>query len=422
MDQPRIKPVWQVIPRFFKYPFRPRVFPTLAFISVASALTLIPFLGLLFWLFLWAMLFKVSYEILTSTASGMMDGPPSVTQMSGGIMFKHMGLLLLMALVYVLVAGVIGLPVVAIALSVFMVLALPAAIMTLAMTQSLLAALNPATWVRIIRTTGLAYLLTSIFLLLLILSQDQAASFLLPVVGDRLIILVILSWFITTYFMAASFHLLGYLLYQFHEELGIDATLDTEPGGEGGKSESPALDEARSLIKAGRADEAVAFLADEIDNQGAEIPVHEFYRELLRKRGDHKDLVDHGKQLIPILVHAAEEPDQALDVAEECLKIDPKFQVSNPNDILPLARRASEQGRHRLVLRLTSGFARNQGEHRDLVENYFLAARSMIETGEPPEKAAVLVGKLRKRFPDHPLQSELARFEETFSGKAPLKS
>ncbi len=417
-DQPRIKPVWEVIPQFFRYPFKPNVLPTLIFISLASVLTLIPFLGILVWLLLWAMLFKASYEILASTASGELDGPPSVTQMSGGIMFKHVGLLLSMAVAYGFIVGTTGSPAIAIALGIFLLLALPAAIMTLAMTQSLIAALNPVTWIRIIQTTGLAYLLTSVFLMLMLLSQGQAEALLLPILGEQWILFSIISWFISAYFMAASFHLMGYLLYQFHETLGIDAIQPDDSGTDRRSGGSPLIDEARSMIKAGRSDDAVAFLRDEINQRGAELPVQNFYRDLLRSQGEHDALVEQGKNLIPVLIHSYQQPETALDTAEECLKLDSRFSIANPDDVLPLARLAFEQGRHNLVLRLTSNFGKAHGQHPDLVENYFLAAQSMAKTEGRFGKAATLVQKLKQRFPDHPLQEQIARFEATLGKTA----
>ncbi len=415
--EPEIKPVWHVIPRFFHYPFKPRVLPMLAFISAASVLTLLPVLGFFIWLLLWAMLFKLSYEILSSTASGMMEGPPSVTQMSDGIMFKHIGLLLTLGIAYVLIVGMVGSLLFALVLGLFLMLAMPAAMMTLAMTQSLLQAINPVTWVHIMRTTGWAYLLTTVFLLLMLLSQNQAEAWLLPVVGGSMLLFSVVSTFISAYFMAASFHLMGYLLYQFHDELGIDAAPPAVRD-ETGDDQDPLIDEASALVREGQIDQAVNMLGEEIRQHGAERPVHDYYRKLLLNRGDKNALLDHGRKYIPMLLHSLNDSAKALDVARECLEADPRFRLTNPDDVLPLARLAFAQRRHDLVLKLTSGFAKRHQQHPDLAENYFLAAQSMLEKGEDTGKPVGLVRQLRKRFPDHPLADDMARFETSFGGTA----
>ncbi len=416
--EPEIKPVWQVIPQFFRYPFKPGVLPILAFISGASVLTLMPGLGFFVWLLLWAMLFKLSYEILSTTASGIMEGPPSVTQMSDGIMFKHIGLLLAMGFGYAIIIGMVGSMLFALMLGLFLMLALPAAMMTLAMTQSLVQALNPVTWVHIMRTTGWAYLMTTVFLLLMLLSQAQAEAWLLPIVGGSMLLFSVVSTFISGYFMAASFHLMGYLLYQFHDELGIDVAAPDARGQSDG-DQNPLIDEAGALVREGNLDEATTMLGEEIRRHGADSRVHDYYRKLLLNRGDRAALLEHGREYIPMLIHSLNDNAKALDVAAECLEADPTFRPSSPQDVLPLARLAFAQRRHNLVLRLTSGFAKRHREHPDLAENYFLAAQSMLEQGEQPDKPVGLVRQIRKRFPDHPLAKDMARFEASFGDTAP---
>jgi len=416
--EPEIKPVWQVIPQFFRYPLNSSVLPVLALISAASILTLIPVLGFFIWLLLWAMLFKLSYEILSSTARGKMDGPPSVTEMSDSIMFKHIGLLLMMGIAYGLLVGVVGSVLFALVLGLFLMLALPAAMMTLAMTQSLLQALNPAMWIQIMRTTGWAYLLTTVFLLLMLMSQAQAEAWLLPLVGGSMALFAVVSMFISGYFMAASFHLMGYLLHQFHEELGIDIDPSVEREKHGDK-QHPLIDEANALVREGQVEEATTMLAEEIRRHGAERPVHDHYRKLLFNRGDRAALVEHAREYLPMLIHSLDDRAGALNVFEESLKADPTFRPARADDVLPLAQVAFEQRRHNLVLKLTSGFGKRHRGHADLVENYFLAAQSMIEHGEQTERAVQLVRQLRGRFPDHPLADDMARFEASFGDTAP---
>lgn len=409
----KIEPVWNVIPQFFKYPFKADVLPTLLFIAFGSLLTLIPILGIVAWLLLWATLFKLSYEILSSTASGHMEGPPAVTQMSDGIMFKHIGLLVLMVFGYFIVAGLGGSPLLAILLGIFVLLALPAAIMTLAMTQSLMSALNPATWVAIMRICGGAYLLTSVFLLLMLISRTWVEGLLLPLVGNSMALFNIVSWAITAYFMAASFHLMGYLLYQHHDELGIEASVDAD--GDDNADGHPLLAQSNELVRDGRPEEAVDLLREEIEKRGAEPEVHEYYRNLLRNRGETDKLFRHGGRYIPMLIHAIEDIDRALEVTEECFSARRDFELNQAGDVLLLARRAFERGKHQLVLRLSNGFGKRHPGHADIAELYFLAAQSLVETRGNSEQAVKTVRQLIQRFPDHPLADDMKRFERSFA-------
>ena len=199
--------------------------------------------------------------------------------------------------------------------------------MTLAMTQSLIQALNPVMWIQIMRTTGASYLLTSVFLLLMLFSQAQTESLLLPVFGGSMILVTVISMMISAYFMAASFHLMGYLLYQFHEEFGIEIS-ETTALARPGRDESPLLTEATAMVQEGQSEQAAEFLGREIDRSGAEAAVHDYYRKLLHSLGNKDALVKHGEQYIPILIHCNEDLNAALDVAEECLKIDRQFSAA----------------------------------------------------------------------------------------------
>jgi len=408
----RIEPVWNVIPQFFKYPFKPDVLPSLALVTFGSLFTLVPLLGIIAVILVWMTLFKVSYEILQSTASGHMEGPPSVTQMSDGILFKHIGLLFLIGFGYIIIAGLTASPLMAILLGIFVLIALPAAVMTLAMTESLLAALNPVTWVQIMKTTGLAYVLTSVFVLFMLISQSWLEGIVLPLVGNSLLLLTLVSWAITSYFMAASFHLMGYLLYQFHDELGIES--DVAARRPERDDSNPLVAEASGLVRDGQPDEAARLLREEIERRGAEPEVHDFYRRLLTSRGDHAALAAHGRTYIPVLLHAHENVDRAVEVAAECLAADSGFRPREPGDVLPIARRAFERNQHRLVLDLSSGFGKRHPRHPDLPELYFLAAQSLVEKSGKTDRATRTVRQLIERFPDHPLVDDMKRFEQSF--------
>jgi hypothetical protein len=303
-------------------------------------------------------------------------------------------------------------PLLAILLGIFVLIALPAAVMTLAMTESLLAALNPVTWVQIMKTTGLAYVLTSVFVLFMLISQSWLEGIVLPLVGHSVLLLTLVSWAITAYFMAASFHLMGYLLYQFHDELGIES--DVAATRSQRDSGNPLVAEASGLVRDGQPDEAARLLREEIERRGAEPEVHDFYRRLLSSRGDHTALAAHGRTYIPVLLHAHENVDRAVEVAAECLAADSGFRPKEPGDVLPIARRAFERNQHRLVLDLSSGFGKRHPRHPDLPELYFLAAQSLVEQSGKTDRATRTVRQLIERFPDHPLVDDMKRFEQSF--------
>src|SRR5699024_3293011 len=147
-------------------------------------------------------------------------------------------------------------------------------------------------------------------------------------------------------------------------ELGIE--LQADPDEDETEHEHPLIAQANELVRAGRPAEAIDTLQHEIQDRGAEAEVHEFYRKLLHKRRDTDRLARHGAIYIPVLIHAQENIDRAVDVAEESFSARRDFQLRQPGDVLPLARRAFERGKYRLVLKLSSGFGKRQPRHPDL--------------------------------------------------------
>lgn len=68
--------------------------------------------------------------------------------------------------------------------------------------------------------------------------------------------------------------------------------------------------------------------------------------------------------------------------------------------ILPLAQYAAAEGHYDNVLHLTKNFARNHPNHRDIADNYFLAARALEKQGNL-QTAEQLLAQLVARYPDH---------------------
>jgi hypothetical protein len=416
LDSPDIKPLGQAMSDIVRYPFQASVLPMLLISSVAMLLALLPgLLGSFLALLVWATLFKLSYEILVSTARGELDGPPPVTTMSGGIIFKHFGLLVTVIVFLLFAAWLLKVAWLVMALSLIVLTALPAAIMVLAMTQSLLQAINPVNWWELVRQTGASYALTVVMLLAMILTETRAESFILPLLADSMILMTLVSTFVSAYFMAASFHLMGYLLYQHHEALGIElsppVSLDKRGPAKRRSSEDESLEVLRQRSQQMGLASFCEQLCKEIERDGAEPAVHEFYREQLRQLKDDKALLKHGERYITALIHGFEDMQRALAVVDECQGIDKGFLPEYPSDVQPMALAAAQQGRHDLVLRLSSAFGRRHLDHPDLVDNYLLAAKSMLEHRNQRDKALALVQKMKRRFPDHPRANDLAAFE-----------
>ena len=411
-DDDRVPPIWERLPQVFGYPFKSACLTALSLYAILYAVgILVPVIGLLFWLAAWIGLYKFAYDVLDATARGW-DSPPEIQRgTSSLVLFKTIGLFMVLTFGLVMIGSVTGSLLLMTAAAIFVVLALPAAIITLAITGSLISALNPATWTEIMRTIGLPYFIASLLLFMLGVSQGVAESLLTQVVGMGFIghIGVFL---VGGYFLIASFHLMGYLVFQHHDALGVAQEVDATARAAANDSRSPTLQQAEAQVREGNVDEAIGLLYREL-RTGGQPEEHDRYRKLLELQGRNEDLLAHGREYIPVLLYGLEQPKKALGVADQCLKLDPRFEPSEPRQVRDLARIADRYNWHELVMRLTNGFAKRHPNHPDVVENYYLGAKALFHGRGDETKALGVLRQLQKRFPDHPMKDEIDQLAAT---------
>ena len=106
-----------------------------------------------------------------------------------------------------------------VALLVFSLL-IPATMMVLIQHTSLRAAINPASLLHCISSIGWPYLLLWLFMFLLTQGSNIAAEMLIAVIPLWLLLPGIM--FVTIYFWWVNAALIGYTMYQYHQELDID--------------------------------------------------------------------------------------------------------------------------------------------------------------------------------------------------------
>jgi tetratricopeptide (TPR) repeat protein len=407
-DPDRIPPIWERLPQVFAYPLKSASLAALGLYGILFSVGIvIPVIGLLFLLGAWVGLYKFAYDVLEATARGREEPPDVQSGTTSWVLVKTFVLFFVLGFAVALIGGVTESLFLMAIVALFVVAALPAAIIILAMTNSLLNALNPLTWVGIMRVVGLPYFIASLLLFMLAISQGTAEYLLASVVGMGF--LGSLGGFlIGGYFLVASFHLMGYLVHQHHEALGVDQDVEASTAKLQAESTTPLLTEADALVKEGEVDAAIALLGKNL-KQGGLPEEHDRYRKLLTLQGRKEELLAHGRQYITVLLYGLEQTKKALGVAEECLKLDPRFQTAEPKQVLDMARVADDFNRHELVLRLTNGFANRHPKHPDVVENYYLAAKALFLGRGEEAKAHNILSQLQKRYPDHELREDIDR-------------
>jgi hypothetical protein len=360
MSSIRIEPFWNRLPAIALYPFRGGALISLLAIGLGIVLLgWFPIFRILFWL----LACKQAFEILLASANGRLISPHVSPGFDSSVVWKYLMLQVLMFGLPVLAAILVE-PALGMALFIAFALVLPAAIMGLAVSGSLGRAINPELWFFVITRIGWPYLALIGLLLVIQLSAANAEAMLaefLPATLSSVVGVVFSLWS-----MFATFHLMGYLIYQFHRELefeprAIGAALPPSPEQH---RDRELLERVGAMVQAGDVSAAMQALRVEIRSRAVTLEVQELYRRLLQQSGASAELSEHGRQFLHQLLLEKQDK-RALELARECIAVDPGFTALELEQNAALAKRAGFAGQSRLAIDLLLAAVRSSSRHPD---------------------------------------------------------
>ena len=200
------------------------------------------------------------------------------------------------------------------------------------------------------------------------------------------------------YFTVVTFHLMGYVVYQYHEHLGIkpevEHSVSIKPS-KGIKNTAdkqsnpsyPVLQKVRLLIKEGMQQAAKATLQKELQHHAeldnARIEMHQLYHQMLVNSQENDAVLEHGNSFIPALLDN-NMGKQAIAIFRDCIAINPKFGLTMPEDIHKLASAAQKADEHKLIVSLINGFMQKHADYPDAIETItygFTIPATSLSTG-----------------------------------------
>lgn len=219
-----VTPFWRRIDQSFRYPLEKSLLIFILIVSFLSAASsLLPFplmIGLN--LLTTGVIIKYCFNCLSETATGNLSAPDIGGAYEGGIiLIFRLFLMMVIAVVvvaftYAKISTLLGS-----LLGFFLLIASPAVIITYAMTEDMIAALNPLKLVSLIATIGLPYGLILAILMIMIGSVDILSN----LIGfEQSIAVLTLQAVISNFYSIVMFHLMGYMIYQYQYELGVDTS------------------------------------------------------------------------------------------------------------------------------------------------------------------------------------------------------
>lgn len=417
-------PFWRRLPGFFLYPLQMGSMLRIIGYSLLGGFSMIlpSLFGGLVYLILWIVFLKYAFVVMERTANGQFDEPGGLhdkEEGDTGQVMRQYGLFLILGILVGLLTlafGEFGYN----AGSLFLDIVIPAGIMIIAVKRSLGQALNPGEILFYIKTIGSPYLALCAFLFSLLTSSQWLQGFLYEHMDSWLAMPLLI--FIDFYFVLIIYHMMGYAIYQYHEPLGVFAAVsfeDAEAKLSPGKAADPVLARLGTLIANGQQDEAIELLRGELRTRWENNELHERYQKLLVASGKQTEALHHAREFIVKLVNE-KRLFQALDLSEQCLKLDPEFQLQDSYQVLDLANAARIGRRSKLALDLMKRFDRRYPDHPHIPAVYLLSAQIYSEHYRMDKEALQILQAIQNKFPDHALAKEAGKYQEALIKVAAL--
>lgn len=312
-------------------------------------------------------------------------------------------------------------------------LLLPAAAVTIALEDNLLRALNPLNVVTLFQAMGVAYL--------------ALWGFFLAIAGSRQLILKTgadwpafvrfpLEMGVATYLGLVLFAIMGYALYQYHQELHLDVDVDFDDHREAGGAEAiatagsaraairqaagPALEpweqKVQEFARQGDFASAIAELRDRMRYDRYDVPLNAKLHALYLRQGDAAATLQHAGQYVTAMARAGHQGREWVDLLRQCRALDPEFTVQDGDAVLPAATAAMQQREFDLATSLLRGFDKRFPQHKDTAGAYFLGAKLLSEQGRQHEKAVRILRGVLHHFPEHAVAAEARVYLKVLEG------
>jgi tetratricopeptide (TPR) repeat protein len=341
---------------------------------------------------------------LKTTAGGNLQ-PPRITSDAiigdFGPVFKQGLLYILLLAGFGFVTFKLG-PIIGIVFILAALFFIPAMIILLVTTESLFFAINPAAFVRLVFRIGWGYLLMYLFLLLLVGAPTFLSQFFVPLLPERLVL--VLLGFAQSFYTIISYHLMGYVILQYHDRIGYKVDYEdfqdpeSTPAAAAIDPDQAILSEAEPLIQEGRLDEALEVIKRRSAVEGIKgLNLSERYYNLLKMRKRYRDMVEHANRHFELLLGKNERA-KVLQVYAECTRVAPKF-VPAADVLFKIGGWMNETGKTKESVGVLNRIINHYPGHPLAPKAYFRAAQIFNDRLMSADKAKKILNVLKQKYP-----------------------
>jgi len=410
--------LWLQMPRFFAYPFALNGILFLILLAVLSMATARLFSTSGVWVLvpifiIGSLVIRHGLRVIEFCSQGRSQ-PPGIVELFDGnpTTFKMLGLMFAYGIAVASLGhlGWLGLALIVVASAL-----LPANVMLLAIHGSLRDALNPILAIELAARTGWSY-----FGLLLVLGMtaqgpEQAIALLPETTLDYLSshspeVLMTLLVVSTAYFNMVMGAMMGYLLFQHHQALGIEA----DDGNMAGPADARALDLARAviLVRESRYPDALRQMGGMLHDYPNDLQVLEYHHKLLCEVGGDPDrVVQHTERYLAAL-QAARRTSRMIPAVEAARRVVPDYRPK----IIALRRALAEEyfrlRQFNPAIALLNMLHKEAPTSDELPAAYYLLARIYSEGVRDDGKAVMILDFVLQHFPGHALAAEITNYRK----------
>lgn len=422
-----IPPFWSRMHHFFLFPFQGAplmrigivFFVTWAAIKVGinlmgnrgNSIVAIIALTLIVIVFIFSVSASYFFKVIQNSSVGLLkskDFTPSwKDQRSTNLHWKMLILFIIIGAAAAMMTHKLGIPnyipIIAISLS------LPAIIIQMTLTESIFSSLNPLGWLKVILSIGKSYIIIIIYTLLLSAANERLIETLSPALSVELLVSVFSAG--NTFFIFVQASLIGYVMYQHHERLGIDlessAAHSNESSGRSARDNaSQSADRHVSeMIMSGNIDHAIDVAHEAQRMAPDDVNAQERYHKVLLLAEKNEKLGQHAERFIPLLINQSMIP-RAVQVLQACQTQGASVSLPSPDHLVALARHLAKRGDEEGAWNLIRDLDKAYSIHPSLPAAMEIGVRLLVQDLNRKEDAVRWVELMEKRFPKSPHSAE----------------
>ena len=403
------QPFWERIPRFFAYALQAG---PLAFAALLALASLFMPRSIILWVVLFSVATKYFHSVIEASSQADRQAPSLLSAFSGegfGLFCKQLAVFLI-AFAVLWLAADFDSEALYWAVTIGLLLALPASIIRLALDKELGSALSPDQVGQVIGAMGWRYLILCAFLFILWQSPSWVTYMLSS--GLPRVVLMPIAAFLFAYFGVVMCAMMGYAVFQYQGALGYVIAAEE------GVAAYPvaeflrrrALAEAEIRLKEGQSGQALESLTLALQRDADDLKLNERFHQLLYGLNARERCLRHLAHYLPLAARL--NPPLAATALLNARQLRADYL---PDDALVCERLAEallQRHKTREGLSLLRNLHQRFPGYPDVPRAYLLAARGFAEGLGQVEPARKLLAFIRARYPQSPLLGEVAALEE----------